>query len=144
MTLTQLPNPNSGIDACVLRDGTAVLVYNHTAMVAGRWGGPRSPLNVAISADGHEWSAAAVLEDDDGEYSYPAVIQSLDGDVHVTYTWRRRNVKHVLLGTADLDATAIVDGEWPAELGVGGMPAERRGEWTDQPYRTGGGRPRLD
>ncbi len=87
---TSLPNPNSGIDAVALRDGRFVLVYNHTTR-------GRSPLNVAVSKDGKTWQAVAVLEDEPGEYSYPAVIQSDDGLLHVTYTWRRRRIRHVVL-----------------------------------------------
>jgi predicted neuraminidase len=86
----ELPNPNSGIDAVTLSDGRHVLVYNHTPR-------GRSPLNVAVSRDGVAWKSAAVLEDEPGEYSYPAVIQTADGLVHVTYTWRRQRIKHVVL-----------------------------------------------
>jgi predicted neuraminidase len=90
LTLTQLPNPNSGIDAITLQDGRRLLVYNHTT-------GGRSPLNVAVSQDGSCWQAALVLEHDPHEYSYPAVIQTEDGLVHVTYTWRRQIIKHVTI-----------------------------------------------
>jgi predicted neuraminidase len=90
MTETELPNPNSGIDAVTLADGRHVLVYNHTPR-------GRTPLNVAISKDGREWKGVAVLEDTPGEYSYPAVMQTADGLVHITYTWRRERVKHVVL-----------------------------------------------
>lgn len=90
MTLTELPNPNSGIDAVTLADGRHLLVYNHTP-------GGRSPLNVAISPDGTTWTPALVLENTPGEYSYPAVIQAPDGRVHATYTWKRRRIKHVVL-----------------------------------------------
>ena len=87
------PNPNSGIDAVTLKDGRSLLVYNHTTT-------GRSPLNVAVSADGNAWTPAVVLEDEKGEYSYPAIIQTADGKVHVTYTWRRQRIKHVVLDPA--------------------------------------------
>ncbi len=97
MTLTELPNNNSGIDAVTLDDGRHLLVLNPTTPPPGRWGGPRTPLSVALSEDGRTWREALVLEDQPGEYSYPAVIQSADGRVHVTYTWKRLKVKHVAI-----------------------------------------------
>ena len=101
LALTLLPNPNSGLDAVTLRDGRHLIVYNHTPR-------GRSPLNVAISRDGKVWEAALVLESDPGEYSYPAVIQSGDGHVHVTYTWKRQRIKHVEIDPARLTPVPIV------------------------------------
>jgi predicted neuraminidase len=107
MTLTQLPNPNSGIDAVTLKDGRHLLVYNHT--VKGR-----SPLNVAVSTDGKGWRAALVLDNDPGkEFSYPAAIQTSDGRVHITYTWQRRRVKHALLDPARFELREMPGGDWP-------------------------------
>lgn len=106
MKLMMLPNPNSGIDAVMLRDGRALLVYNHSA--------GRTPLNVAFSEDGAKWFAAEVLEDEPGEYSYPAIIQTADDLVHITYTWKREKVRHVVLDPKQLDGTEITDGAWPA------------------------------
>lgn len=90
MSLTSLPNPNSGTDAVTLSDGRQLLVFNNTEK-------GRSPLNVAISKDAAQWDIAAALETEPGEYSYPAVIQTKDGTLHVTYTWKRQRVKHVTL-----------------------------------------------
>jgi predicted neuraminidase len=87
---TELPNPNSGIDGITLRDGRQLLVFNRSET-------GRTPLNVAISADGKTWHDILVLEKDPGEYSYPAVIQTRDGQVHITYTWKRRRIKHVVI-----------------------------------------------
>jgi predicted neuraminidase len=112
LSLTDLPNPSSGIDAVTLKDGRFLLVYNHTQ----KSGRDRGILNVALSADGRVWQAALVLEDEPGDhagFSYPAVIQSSDGMVHVTYTWKRTRVRHVVIDPAKLTLRPMVNGEWP-------------------------------
>jgi predicted neuraminidase len=106
MSASSLPNPNAGIDAVTLADGRHLLVYNHTPK-------GRSPLNVAVSDDGKLWKAALTLEHEPGEYSYPAVIQTADGQVHITYTWKRERVKHVVVDPRRLVLRPIVDGRWP-------------------------------
>ncbi|WP_435019764.1 sialidase family protein [Tundrisphaera sp. TA3] len=93
MTLTPLPNPNSGTDAVTLADGRHLLVSNPTAK-------GRTPLQVSLSPDGKVWTPSVVLEDQPGEYSYPAAIQAKDGQVHITYTWKRKKIKHVALDPA--------------------------------------------
>ena len=90
-----VPNPNSGIDAMTLADGRHVLIYNDTPR-------GRSPLNVGLSTDGAKWANVATLESEPGEYSYPAVIQTKDGKLHVTYTWKRLNVMHKVIDPAEL------------------------------------------
>lgn len=97
--LDGVPNPNSGTDAVTLSDGRHLLVYNPTTTLPNGRSGPRSPLNVAVSRDGLAWTDVAVLESDDGRngYSYPAVIQTSDGLVHITYTWRREKIRHVVM-----------------------------------------------
>ena len=109
LVLTVLPNPNSGIDAVSLSDGRQLLVYNHTTQ-------GRTPLNIAVSRDGKTWEAALVLEREPGEYSYPAVIQTADGLVHVSYTWNRQRIKHVVIDAARLKPVPMPDGNWPQEL----------------------------
>jgi len=90
MHRTDLPNPNSGIDGVVLQDGRGVLIYNPISRGRGE-------LALALSADGRSWRNALTLEKSEGEYSYPAVIQDKAGNVHVTYTWKRERIKHVVL-----------------------------------------------
>ncbi len=72
-------------------------------------------LNVAVSENGRDWSAALVLERSKGEYSYPAVIQTDDGLVHITYTWQRRRVRHVVLDPSKFVLKPIREGKWPAD-----------------------------
>jgi len=36
-------------------------------------------------------------EDAPGEYSYPAMILASDGRIHITYTWKRERIKHVVV-----------------------------------------------
>jgi len=110
---TSLPNPNAGFDAVTLGDGRFLLVYNHTLRGGERPRG-REMLNVAVSDDGKTWQAALTLENTPGqEYSYPAVIQAGDGQVHVTYTWRRQRIRHVVIDPSRLSPRPIQEGRWP-------------------------------
>lgn len=112
---TVLPNPNSGIDGVTLSDGRQLLVYNHTNRSSGT---PRSRemINVAVSDDGIQWQPALILDlEDKAEFSYPAVIQSHDGLVHITYTWKRRTVTHVVLKPSELQLKTFANGAWPKE-----------------------------
>lgn len=119
MTTIGLPNPSSGTDAVTLHDGRHLLVYNHnTREVDGvqRVNKGRSPLNLAISDDGRRWDAVLALEAEDENhagYSYPAIIQTADGLVHITYTWRRERIKHVVVDPSKLEGRPIEDGLWP-------------------------------
>jgi predicted neuraminidase len=102
---TTLPNPNSGIDAVTLKDGRHLLVYNHSAPPPERpTKGLRYPLDVAISTDGIEWRRVLTIEAEPipNGYAYPAVIQASDGRVHITYTWDRKMIKHLVLDPAKL------------------------------------------
>ena len=105
LKLIDLPNNNSGIEAVTLEDGRHLLLYNHTG---GRpdqndgWG-RRNVLNLAVSEDGAKWKEVATIEKEDtGEFSYPAMIQTSDGLIHMTYTWNRQKVKHVVVDPAKL------------------------------------------
>ena len=88
---TSLPNPDSGIDAVKMSDGRVALVYNHSTTA-------RTPLNITFSRDdGATWEAPLTLKNAPKEYSYPAIIQTRDGKLHITYTWRRERIKHVVI-----------------------------------------------
>lgn len=115
-----LYNPNSGSDAVTLTDGRQLLVYNLRDRAGGAprnpkaaalggakpdvadanadWG-VRWPLNLSISRDGVAWEMLVTLESEPlkNGYAYPAVIQTRDGLVHITYTWNRQKIKHVVV-----------------------------------------------
>jgi predicted neuraminidase len=92
-----VPNPNSGIDAVTLSNGTHVLIYN-PLQKGNDWYIGRNVLTVAISNDGIKWQDIYILENEkEGEFSYPAIIQSDDKLVHITYTANRNYIKHVVL-----------------------------------------------
>ncbi|ANE75352.1 hypothetical protein CTB91_04179 [Dickeya solani] len=58
---------------------------------------PDGQLRVACSADnGEHWESGLDLEQEPGEFFYPAIIA--DGDtLHVTYTWNRKNIVYCAL-----------------------------------------------
>lgn len=79
-----LENPGASVAAEVLKDGRWVLVYNDTE-------DGRHQLAIALSEDeGETWTAKKYLDiapsNDIGSYSYPTVIQTKDGRIHVTYS----------------------------------------------------------
>ena len=96
MTATDLPNPNAGTDAVTLSDGRQLLIYNHTTR-EGAFPRGRNMLNLAVSLNGNDWKPVMTLERQEGEYSYPAIIQAKNGLVHITYTYRRRSVKYAVV-----------------------------------------------
>jgi alpha-L-rhamnosidase len=115
ITLSSLPNNNSGLDGVTLRDGRQLVVYNHVIVADSlpRGKGARTPLNVAVSDDGKTWYAACILEDSPiGQYSYPSVIQDDKGLVHIVYTWRRKAIKRIVIDPAKLILSKIENGEF--------------------------------
>ena len=90
MRATTIQNPSTGVDSILLKDGRALFIHNNTPK-------GRTPLSIASSRDGVTWTNVVTLENEPGEYSYPAMIQTRDGRVHVTYTWKRQRIKHVVL-----------------------------------------------
>jgi alpha-L-fucosidase len=97
LTKTDLSNPNSGIDAVTLTENGFLLVYN--PLTSGQeWYNGRNILCIAHSYDGVNWNKVYTLENEkEGEFSYPAIIQTSDKLIHVTYTANRKNIKHVVL-----------------------------------------------
>ena len=90
VTLSNVPNNQSGTDAVTLKDGRHALIYNNFETILGTPKGPRTPVSIALSDDGSNWHHALTLEDSPiSQYSYPAIIQGKDGSLHCIYTWRR-------------------------------------------------------
>lgn len=89
---TSLKNPNSGIDLIKLIDDRLIVIFNDSF-------DRRTPLNAGISEDGGENWKIFDLEREDGEYSYPGIIQIRDKLVHLVYTYRREAIKYVVMET---------------------------------------------
>ena len=85
---TDIPNNNSGIDAVCTSDGTVYLVCNP---VGESWG-KRTPISLYCSEDdGIHWEHIMILDEGEGEFSYPCIIYD-NGSVFITYTWKRKNI----------------------------------------------------
>ena len=95
---TNLKNPNSGSDAITLKSGLHVLVHNPLGNRPKETEGEREILAVSTSKDGTHWTKVGELENTPlKEFSYPAIIQTHDGRIHITYTWKREKIKHAVL-----------------------------------------------
>ncbi len=95
---TNLKNPNSGSDAITLKSGLHVLVHNPLGNRRKETEGEREILAVSTSKDGTHWNKVGELENTPlKEFSYPAIIQTRDGRIHISYTWKREKIKHAVL-----------------------------------------------
>jgi len=92
---TSLPNPNSGFDMIKLRDNMYLAAINYSFH-------GRSNLSMLLSQDkGRTWRTIKVLENTPGqEYSYPSISRSKSGLYHITYTYERRKIKHIVFNEA--------------------------------------------
>jgi predicted neuraminidase len=98
---TGIPNSDAGLDAVRLRDGRLLMAFNDTPK-------DRHNLRLALSSDeAKTWRVAAtVAEEPRAEFAYPFLLQTRDGLVHLTYSWKRRGIKHLTFDLAWLDDQA--------------------------------------
>jgi predicted neuraminidase len=94
-----LPNPDSGLAALRLTDRRVLLAFNDSA--AGR-----ENLRLAVSQDeGRSWRRVATLAEEPGAgFSYPFLLQTRDGKIHIVYTCKRKGIKHAAFNTAWLNS----------------------------------------
>jgi len=87
---TTLPNPDSGVEAVLLKSGRLAMVYNDLK------DGPRDSLAVSLSEDeGNTWPYTRHLErKKGGRYDYPSLVQAPDGTLHVTYSYNTQTIKY--------------------------------------------------
>ena len=85
----KLNNPDSGLALIALDSGALVLAFNDSPYV-------RTPLVVGLSEDGgRSWPYMKKLETTSAEFSYPYLIHTPDGHIHLTYTSDgRKFIKH--------------------------------------------------
>ena len=62
----------------------------------------RSPLNLAVSNDGEHFKVFKNLAEGPGQYSYPAIIQAANGDLLLTYSWRRQTIAFARIPLAEV------------------------------------------
>lgn len=87
-----LPNPDSAVTGLRRPDGSLLLVLNDTET-------GRNSLALAVSRDdGQSWKTVRHFERDKeakSEYSYPYLIRSSNGTMHLLYTWNRKRIRHI-------------------------------------------------
>lgn len=90
-----VPNPNSGLDAVRIDSCRYLGIGNNSPT-------ERSDLSLFGSEDcGNTWRVIARLEHrEGGEFSYPSIVRSEDGLFHITYTYDRKRIRHVVFNEA--------------------------------------------
>ncbi len=99
VTKSTLPNPNAAVAGLVRPDGSLLLVFNNTEV-------GRNNLALAVSRDeGRSWVTLRHFEQSKlpDEFSYPYIIRSSDGTMHLLYTWNRKRIRHVSFNDSWVD-----------------------------------------
>ncbi|KAA6440475.1 exo-alpha-sialidase [Dyadobacter flavalbus] len=99
---TEIPNTAS-VELLVLKDGKWAFLGNDIA-------GGRYQLSLRISDDeGKSWKWKQFIENDPagkGSYSYPSLIQTADGLLHMTYSWhpekQKKSIRYVVVDPAQI------------------------------------------
>jgi hypothetical protein len=93
---TDIPNPSSSLEVIAVREGNWLMVFNDS-------GEGRHNLSVALSDDeGQTWKwkkPLALAGKGEKSFSYPSVLQSSDGLLHVTYSYsagQEKTIKHAV------------------------------------------------
>jgi predicted neuraminidase len=79
-----------------IRSGSLLAAFNNTEV-------GRNNLALAQSFDrGEHWRVIATIEQGDPgtQFSYPSLIQSENGRIHLVYAWNQQWIKHVELNEA--------------------------------------------
>ena len=82
-----LPNPNSQMDAIMLKSGNIIIAFNNQES-------GRNNLSVALSEDqGDSWKKITILhQDKEISAHYPSMVQTKDGIIHMSYTDNRDRI----------------------------------------------------
>ncbi len=100
MEETDIPNPSSSLEVIALDDG------KHWAMIYNDTEHDRGSMAVALSDDeGESWKWKRHIGTEH-YYAYPSMIQSRDGNIHITYTYQDK------AGTGKTIKHDVMNVEW--------------------------------
>ncbi len=105
-------NPAASLDIENHDTSVAVLrLASGRLLLAANPGRGRAILQLFVSPDhGHTWHSAKIIEQDTTgalEYSYPSLLQTRDGQIHLSYTFRRQTIAHTTFDEAMLDEALL-------------------------------------
>ena len=95
---TDIPNPGSSLEVTVLKNGHWVMAYNDTEDNRNSWA-------VSLSDDeGKTWTWKRHIgqsADQSESFSYPSLIQTKDGKLHLTYSYGNPSGKTIMHASFD-------------------------------------------
>ncbi|MDP7272294.1 MAG: exo-alpha-sialidase [Candidatus Marinimicrobia bacterium] len=95
---TDIPNPGSSLEVTVLKNGHWVMAYNDTEDNRNNWA-------VSLSNnEGKTWTWKRHIgqsEDKSESFSYPSLIQTKDGKLHLTYSYGNPSGKTIMHASFD-------------------------------------------